>query len=445
VQQDVQTAEIPLFQYAIFYNSLLEFTHCATLTVRGPVHANGNIYTAAASGNTTTFYGNITSTGNVLPGPAGGWSFWTPAQLAYAGVSYLASVKTNVTSLTLPIGTNNTAAAVREVVNPPPSGEATSSAMGAQRFYNKAQLNIMVSNNSVTAWVKLGLGASISNTIPWSNNLSVFLNTNISFTDNRENKTIRTTQFDVDKYNTWAKTNSNVYSILGSPTASSNNAYVPNIVYIADYRYTNSAASTNLSAVRLTNGLTLPTNNLGLTIATPNPIYIMGNYNCPNAAYLGTTNTSASMPAAIFADALTLLSSSWVTGNYDTISTGSFSLRNAGNTTVNACLVAGIVYSGPNGTNAWSGGVMNFPRLLEEWTGDTLTLNTSMVNLYDSVWANTPFTVSGTYFNPPTRAINFDSNLTNPAKQPPGTPRLRAMIRTNWSTPPPGSTNYVGL
>jgi hypothetical protein len=42
-QLEVGLDLIPVFQFAIFYNSLLEFTWCAPLTVNGRTHANGNI------------------------------------------------------------------------------------------------------------------------------------------------------------------------------------------------------------------------------------------------------------------------------------------------------------------------------------------------------------------------------------------------------------------
>ena len=50
---------------------------------------------------------------------------------------------------------------------------------------------------------------------------------------------------------------------------------------------------------------TIPTNMVniaginqpsGFTVATPNPLYVWGNYNCPNAAYLNTTNTTTCLP-----------------------------------------------------------------------------------------------------------------------------------------------------
>jgi hypothetical protein len=46
----------------------------------------------------------------------------------------------------------------------------------------------------------------------------------------------------------------------------------------------------------------------GFTVATPNPLYVWGNYNCPNSAYLGTTNTTTDYPASLVSDALTILS-----------------------------------------------------------------------------------------------------------------------------------------
>jgi len=58
--------------------------------------------------------------------------------------------------------------------------------------------------------------------------------------------------------------------------------------------------STTNTAVRLKSAATLPPD--GLTVATVNPLYIWGNYNCPSNAFLGTTNTTASVSASVAAD-----------------------------------------------------------------------------------------------------------------------------------------------
>ncbi|MFA6543070.1 MAG: hypothetical protein WCS99_01510 [Limisphaerales bacterium] len=419
VQQDVQLASIPVFQFAIFYNSLLEFTMAAPLVVRGRVHANSNIYVGSSAD--LTLQQDVTTTGTIN---RQAW-FGYPVTTFTGAINYQANVSTNVRSLSLPIGTNNTAAAVREVINMPPAGESMSSAMGQQRYYNKAEMLILVSNSTVNVQVKTPFDASPV-TIPWAN-ASFFIATNVTFTDQREAKTIRTTQLDIAKYRIWAATNSSVAAKLGAGNA-------PNIIYVADNR---SVTSSQLAAVRITNGQTLPSR--GLTLATVNPLYVKGHFNCTNAAHLGTTNTSSSRPASLVSDALTVQSGGWK----DSTSTLAYTSRVPTDTTINAALLSGMVYSSANGTTIRSGGVVNFPRLLEAWSGRTLTLNGSLVNLYNSARATAPFQWPGAYYTAPNRNFNFDPNFLDVTKQPPGTPALRTLIRGSWVNAPPNRTNYV--
>ncbi len=419
VQQDVQLASIPVFQFAIFYNSLLEFTMAAPLVVRGRVHANSNIFLGSSAD--LTLQQDITATGTI------GKQAWFGYGLStFTGaINYPPNVATNVRSLSLPIGTNNSAAAVREVINLPPSGELMTSAMGQQRYYNKAELLILVSNSTVNVQVKTPFD-STPVAIPWTN-ANYFMTTNVTFTDQREGKTIVTTELDIIKYRTWAATNASVAAKLGAGNA-------PNIVYVADNR---SVTSSQLAAVRLINGQTLPSR--GLTLATVNPLYVKGHFNCTNAAHLGTTNTTSSLPASLISDALTVQSGSWS----DAASSSSYTSRTPSDTTINAALLSGMVYSSADGTTIRSGGVVNFPRLLEAWTGHTLTLNGSLVNLYDSARATAPFQWPGNYYSAPSRNFNFDPNYLDVTKQPPGTPELRTLIRGSWVNAPPNRTNYV--
>lgn len=419
VQQDLQLASIPVFQFAIFFNSLLEFVNAAPLTVRGRVHANSNIFLGSPS--SLTLQENVTATGTIDK------RAWFGYALSYytGSITYGGAVTSNTSALTLPIGTNNSASAVREVINIPPAAESMSSAMGQQRFYNKAEMLILVSNATVTVRVKTPFDASPT-TIPWAN-ASYFIATNVTFTDQRENKTMRTTELDITKFRTWAATNTSVIAKLGAGNA-------PNIVYVADDR---SVTSSQKTAVRLINGQTLPTR--GLTLATVNPLYVKGHYNCTNAAHLGTTNTSSSRPASLIADAFTPLSSTWS----DAASGGSYSSRVAADTTINAALLAGMVYTSADGNTSKSGGVVNFPRLLEAWSSRTLTLNGSLVNLFDSARATAQFQVPGVYYSAPTRNFNFDPNFLDSTRMPPGSPELRVLIRGAWAAVPPNRTNYV--
>jgi hypothetical protein len=114
------------------------------------------------------------------------------------------------------------------------------------------------------------------------------------------------------------------------------------------------------------------------------------------------------------------------------------------NTTVNAAILTGIVYAGGlSGTRPKSGGIVNLPRLLENWGNGRkrLTLNGSLVNLFNSARATAPFRRPGYYYYAPTRDFNFDPNFRNVQNLPPGTPELRTMIRGEWATLLPGQSS----
>jgi hypothetical protein len=383
------------------------------MNITGLVHCNTNIFTQPQS--PLTFQGDVTAGGSIVPNKKPGDPFIrTPA-----AVIFEAEHDGGVSTLSLPIGTNNSPAAVREIVEMPPTGESASSAMGKERFYNKADLVIVVSDSGIVA--NSGLVNNFSTTIP-SSQLNVFVDTAVAFFNKRENKTVHAVQIDVAKLLQWNATNTLLRSIL--PTSDIR------IIYVADTRTQNSSTE---SGIRLVNGQTLLPK--GFTVATPNPLYIKGNYNAPSSS-LGTTNTSATVPASVVADAVTILSTAWNDAN----STSGLSSRVAGDTTVNAAFLAGIV---PTTTASYSGGVENFPRFLEDWSGGRVfTYNGSMVVMYESkfatgLWRDTGSAVG--IYNPPTRNWAFDQNFRDPNKIPPGCPAVRVLIRGAWTMVKPGS------
>jgi len=447
VQQDVALDTIPAFQFAIFYNGQLEFTWCAPLVVRGRVHANGTICLGPPKSSSIDFLGTVTTTTSIIHSNLGGYLVsGMTGPVDYDGTpTYTEKVPT----LSLPIGTNNTAAAVHEIINYPPDGESASSMLGQQRYHNKASVVLLVSNTTITVTVKnQGAVTGASTTLDYSSTTPTvaqqsnlvqslpFLSLTNKFQDYRENKWVTATQLDMNKLGNWLKTNSQVQATypVGSGT-------YPNILYVADYR-----TLAKMHVVRLANGQTIPMNGpnpaaaTGFTVATPNPIYVWGDYNVPNSAHVGTTNTSATYPASIVADALTVLSPNWKDATYG--STYSLHQRNATDMTINAAIIAGAVYSTGTASGQWSGGVHNLPRLLENWSGDTLTLNTSLVNLYNSTWATTQFQNPGIYYNAPNRKFNFDQNFLVLRKLPPGTPCVSVISRYRWTTTPLNTVTF---
>ncbi|NOS68977.1 MAG: hypothetical protein HOP33_03520 [Verrucomicrobia bacterium] len=409
----LRRATIPIFQFAIFYNGLLEFSTAATMTVRGRVHANGSIYTG--SGSPLTFMDTVTTAGTISsPANGGGTPPWS-----YTG-NYLGDPQsiTNTPTLRPLVGTNN----LHAIIDIPPADEDVTSPLGQQRYYNKAHVVMLVSNDTVTAMIKndpTDTPITINVITFGTNSASLrtnfpFLSITNRFNERREGtKTNFLTQININLYNRWLLTNSSI------ATKFATSGKYPNIAYVADNR---TPSSTVLYSVRLTNGVAIPTNGTtGFTLATPNPLYVWDNYNCPISANLGTTNTAGTQPASFACDAFTVLSRNWS----DSASYGSYgSQANAISTTVNACMITGVVPSTGITTSTFSGGVHNLPRLLENWSssGVTLTLNTSIVCLFNSTVATNKFIWPGTTYNPPSRNFNFDNRLTSATRLPPGTP-----------------------
>src|SRR5262249_46346357 len=145
----------------------------------------------------------------------------------------------------------------------------------------------------------------------------------------------------------------------------------PSVLYVADNRTI--ATNFDLFSVRLVNGAILPTNGTpgaptGWTVATPNPLYVWGHYNIgPGGSTTpGNADTSATYPASLVSDALTILSPNWQ-DSQSSLPLFDGNKSKANNTTVNAAILTGIVYSTDGTSNHFSGGVMNVTRLLEDW------------------------------------------------------------------------------
>lgn len=418
LRQDVEVAMIPLFQFAIFYNLNLEINPGPPMEVTGPVHCNKNIY--LRPGDDLRFKSDVTAVGSIamtrhpddpdFPGTTTG------------RVIFEAEHDSGVPSLNLPIGTNNTPVGVRQIVEIPPPFESPDSPMGRQRYFNKADLILLVQNTGVQAFV----GATRTNI--HTNSIRSFL-TNVTFFDQREGRTVRASQIDVGRLREWNNTNLSLKPLLRSNDV--------RIVYIADQR---SQSSSTMPGVRVVNGHTLLPK--GLTIATPNPLYVRGHYNVStngSTTPLPTTNTTRTLPASLVGDSITVLSISWNDAN----ATAAIGSRNANATTVNAAFLAGIVQTTRNGGSSYSGGVENFPRFLENWSGRVFTYNGSMVVMYDSMQAIRRWPGTGTVYNPPNRAWAFDQNFRDINKLPPGTPVARTLIRGKWYTMKPGSTEVA--
>jgi hypothetical protein len=259
--------------------------------------------------------------------------------------------------------------------------------------------------------------------------------TNVTFYDYRESDTVQAIQIDVSKLNAWL-TNTTATGGAQYNTENNNGSTSKGHTINSIYAYNSvPMTSSQLPAVRLVNGAQLPP--AGLTVATPQPLYVEGNYNIQTnsggtqALGLGSTTNGVTVPAALMGDAITILSSNWS----DTYNSGTpLSSRDPVSTTINAAALEGIVPSVTvNGTQQYSGGVENFLRLLEAWndSGVTLTYNGSIVVMFPSIYATNYW--NGAYYGVPTRKWGFDTTFEQSGKLPPLTPQAKKIVRLSWS------------
>ena len=416
VLQQIQLASIPVFQFAMYSSGEMEISCGQPLTITGRVHSNQQLY--VEPDNVLTFQTDVTAVGDILfqRDPLDGR---TPP---VGSATYQGRKDSHVAAMNLPIGTTNTPEAVREIIQPPPLLEDPNSPLGRVRYYNQVDMVLTVSNSGTNTVISATSGRmnNFATSVP-TNEVASFVSVTNSFWDAREQKSVRPIDINVGILAAWSATNSNVRAALGSNNVSS--------LYVLDLR---TLAATNLGAVRLTHGTQLPAR--GLTVATADPLYVLGHYNQTNAANLGTNNTAGTLPASLAADAITILSPNWSDANSHAV----LSSRNAAPTTVNAAILAGAV---DTVLGHYSGGMENFPRFLENWgLASVFTYNGSMVKMFPSLYATNAWPGTGTVYDPPKRNWAYDVNFDDVLKLPPLTPCLQKLIRGQWATVAPNQT-----
>ena len=505
VAQDIWFGNIPVFQFAIFYNIDLEINPGAAMTVTGRVHSNGNVWaTGSSSSSPLTFTASVDASGFVTNVPS-------PLDPQNSGrrsgnVKFEASFSQHSDTLSMPVGISATSTDptnVTAILNLPPNNmaaplSAAYTTNGQVYLYNAVDLVISNSANGIngssstnvltvyyqnpyrapaldrvspdvpsivtvssntytvgtiyttnitshttssgrgrhrvitttyTTNIVSSYGTNVTTAFYTATNYYYYsFVTNVTFHDYREGKTVQAVEVDVGKLNTWltntADVGGNQYNNFND-SGSTSKGHGINAIYV--YSSVGLTGST-LPAVRVTDGAQLPP--AGLTVATPLPIYVKGDYNITTdgvhfSKSLG--DTTYTEPASLLGDALTVLSSRW-SDSYN--SSTSLSSRSPVSTCLNAATLEGIVES--NGSH-YSGGVENFLRLLENWSGQTLTYNGSIVVMFPSQYA-TGYWGQANVYNPPNRQWGFDTNFRDPSKLPPLAPQVKATVRGLYAT-----------
>ncbi len=445
---DVEDQLIPIFQFGVFYNGVLETFPGAPMTFSGWVHSNSSIYLGSNS-STLEMSSMVTTAANIFDYRLDSSAAVNPANIYKVGASTTFNATDyppeNHDSVTDTSGhgvpdwvyynyanawnggvrtqyEGITALAVPGMTSNPYDIIGT----GTGSMYQEAGLKIVdgvaydqAGNNLNWCTSNPGYKNSSHQLIVdpgcnSTNNVNPVVKAGTVY-DYRQATTMNTLDINVGALAAYAPA---MAALLNPPEGSD-----PGILYV-------SSSSAN-GAVRLVNGAELPQNQVegqavGLTVATPNPAYVLGNYN--NQA----GNTTLTVPAAIMADAVTVLSNAWgnSSNNWGDGIYGagtSINSRPASQTWVNTAIMSG-------NTNTvgsqYSGGLENFVRFLENWSGVTYNYSGSLVCLWQSEVAKAPWPNTGTVYNPPNRNWSF---VMNPNALPPGTPRVRITTRVGWS------------
>lgn len=465
VSRRFQKADAPIFQSAIFYEGALEIHPAPDMNITGLVHTNTGLY-ASTSGSNLTFSSNVSFSTSYTEGAAPGDTRTTMTVAPnYPGGQ---SSQLNSVNRMEPLGIDPTTVfdtsdanpnndGFRELIERPVTGQTDPPEIAKLRFYNQAGLKILL-NTSLAKSDPLRMrlyngrgveltsagGGAVVNLI---NAVKGAVSDGEKIRDNRETNDVLLTTFDMSKLSD-VITKFNALSAPSSGNMSSQAVNTYNkVIYIADISADPSGGTSTMDAtatqtekaVRLKKGAILPDD---VTVASENPVYIQGDYNSggPSTSVVSNTaNPSSPMSAfstpsapgytpkscAVFGDAVNILSNNWNDGD----STKTVSSRIATNTTINAGIFAGNIPTDHNGNGAYSGGVENLPRFLENWSGQCFTYYGSMVCLFVSQQANGIWGASNVY-SPPTRRWFFDDNfLVNP---PPGTLQSTTYSRGRW-------------
>jgi len=180
----------------------------------------------------------------------------------------------------------------------------------------------------------------------------------------------------------------------------------------------------------------------GLTIATENPAYVQGDFNCVGPCSGGTWSTTYAA-TSIAADSVTVLSNKWNDVN------SFLNPYGAQNTAISTyyrfAVMAGKGVSFPIPTGytvaddfGTDGGTHNFLRYLENWAngGQSVYYQGSMVSMYYNRQGTGLYKYGGSnnlIYSPPARNYIFDTTFLTPANLPPRTPLFRDVNTTGFT------------
>lgn len=416
LQMRFKSRLVPMFQFVAFYNKDLEILPGPAMNLEGPVHTNGDLYLGTSA--TLDIRGQVTSAGDIyrgrkdtdmcmagpvsvidpdalaaLPACAGGRRLLDPAELD----PWNGMVLPRIDPLTVP---------PPEALDPQPG----------QIYWDRADLRVMLNVDVVPPAVEVrdpdgGLNAADTATLAGCG----AVDRSNTFFNNREGSNIQMLEVDARGLLDCLHE-----TLLMGPGKDIDDGSEGGLVLYLGVDGPNADAVNNYG-VRVRNGADLSSSDpgapeiRGLTVVTNQAVYIQGDYNAADKK-----------PASFLADSLNILSNAWDDAN----STLSLANRVAASTTVQAAFLAGTDTTGgtegAGGQDAdeYNGGLENYPRFHENWSGRTLTYGGSFVSLNQPRHVDGRWIYGNPYYEAPNRNWSYDTDFNDAANLPPLSPRF---------------------
>ncbi len=404
LHQIVARKLIPAFQHAVFYENDLELLPGPDMKFTGRVHSNRDIYLGCH--NTLTldsFY--LHSAANI----------YNRRKNDDSDMGGTVDIR-----ITKPEGEPEEYAAMDELDSDAPAwevesqtrwqGTVKSAIHGVTKIaapqvrsvqpdgYYSSQADVKITNDTITqGGTELTPGVDIPlNTVSSST----------TFYNNREEKTVKMTDIDLQKLAGYATEEEYNNDTPSFPNHLPDNGLI--------YATRDDAGGFYQPGIRLLKGEEIERSG-GLTVVTNDPLYIQGSY-----------NTEDKKPAAVICDALNLLSDAW---NNDDRSHSNLNYRPAAETSFNTAFVAGI---DETVWGEYNGGLENYPRMHENWSGRDLNIRGAFLALWNSQIAQGEWIYGNPQYTAPNRKWDYDTDFNDSSKLPPFTPWAVETERIVW-------------
>ena len=428
VHQIIARRLIPTFQHAVFYNMDLEVLPGADMTLSGRIHSNQDIYFGGSGSSTdlkidTTYVhtaGDIYNDRKDTSGKDnaadvsirintkdGSTQFASMDGLDSSDPNWIAD-SSRWADLTTPLdGTVQTAAQGVTKLTAPSVG--TTQPGG---YYNSnAGLVISADSAGNVSVVQKKADGTTKTLVKNTDYDSSAITPTTGLQNLREGKSINMVSVNLKK-------------LAGGSGTTCGGSSCPNTLPYNGLIYTTNSntGGGREPGIELTTDKNLIARNGGLTVVSNDPVYLLGDYN-----YNPSNPSATPQPAAIIADAVNLLSNAWNDGNSGA---SGWSNRNATETTYNTAFVAG---NNNTAGSQYSGGLENYPRLLENWSNIYMHITGSFVALWNSVIGTGAWPGTGSpYYNAPKRDWHYNTNFNNVNNLPPFTPMAVETQRVAW-------------